>query len=108
MKALLLAVTLFPMLLYAQGDPARPWSDHNDIPADWFCVPARDQQHVRTDAHACACRGMNMEDPAEHCKKEPTYDDEGNQDGEALRESDKCKVYCKKDNCRCRLRCETT
>lgn len=95
-------------VVFAQGsDPARPFPNHEQPPEGWFCVPAQDQKAVETEPHACACRGMNMEMPTdEHCPTTPTYDDDGNQNGEVLIESPKCKVYCHKDRCSCRSRCE--
>jgi hypothetical protein len=105
-RRLLLAFVLLPVLLAAQSpDPARPWPNHEQPPDGWFCVPARDTKAVETDAHACACRGMILDDPEPFCYV-PGEDEEGNQITIPRGESNTCKVFCHKDHCRCSNRCK--
>jgi hypothetical protein len=103
-------LSLMVGVAFAQSnDPARPFPNHEQPPEGWYCVPAQDQHALETEAHACACRGMNMEAPTDdHCPTMPTYDDDGNQTGEELVERSTCKVYCHKSHCHCRSRCEST
>lgn len=94
----------------AQGPgttPAQPFPNHEQPPADWHCVPARDAKDVETNAHACDCRGMFMDDPFPFCHV-PSEDEEGNQVLIPRGESSKCKVFCHKDSCRCSQRCIET
>jgi len=112
MRVTVLLVALMVGVAAAQsGDPRAPFPNHEQPPEEWFCHPALDQKELETNAHACDCRGMTMVDPQptpEQCHKQPTYDDEGTQNGEVLTEHSKCKVYCHKDHCHCAKRCETT
>lgn len=105
MTKLLFTVSLFVAL--AQGNPAQPFPNHEQPPEGWYCVPAANEKAVQTDAHACDCRGMTLDDPEEHCRVDGE-DDEGNPIRLPRGESSKCKVFCHKDSCRCAKRCETT
>ena len=111
MKALMLAGLMTGVLLAQSADPSRPFPNHEQPPEGWFCHPALDAKDLQTSAHACACRGMTMTDPEatdEQCATTPTYDDDGNPNGEVLIERSTCKVYCHASHCHCRKRCGTT
>lgn len=113
MRLAILLLALMVGVLAAQEpqNPAQPWPNHEQPPDGWFCHPALDEDEVETNAHACACRGMTLVDPQptpEQCHKQPTYDGEGNVNGEVLTEHATCKVYCHKDHCHCARRCTTT
>lgn len=107
----LLVFTLGAFMAMQAPDATRPFPNHEQPPEGWRCHPALDEKEVRTNPHACDCRGMTMTDPQptpEQCHKQPTYDDEGRQNGEYLTEHAKCKVYCHKSHCTCARRCDTT
>jgi hypothetical protein len=96
-------------LAFAQGNgpgqtPAQPWPGHGQPTEGWFCVPAMTEKQTQTDAHACTCRGMVMQDPDPFCWT-PSEDEDGNQVMVPVGENAKCKVYCHKDHCKCRVRC---
>ena len=99
------AMLLSVLMAQAPGTtPAQPFPNHEEPPSGWWCHPAIDAKDETTDAHACACRGMQTDkDPI--CTTR-TEDENGNQVEQPIGESSRCKVYCHKDHCTCNVLCK--
>jgi hypothetical protein len=97
----------FSLVLALMQAPAPDPFDHANPRADWFCVPARNAEEVKTHDHACACRGMVMK-PECPMPVDPGPDGNGNPQAPYTPEPSNCKVHCKPTHCKCRESCKDT
>jgi hypothetical protein len=103
-----LLLAFFVGVLFAQDAP-EPYpgqSEHREPPVGWFCWPAQNAEHLKTEAHACDCRGM-VEDKDPMCTTQGE-DEDGNPIEVPLGESAKCKAWCHKSHCTCARLCKDT
>lgn len=91
--------------------PSQPFPNHELPPQNWFCVPANTHHDPATDAHACACLGMQEKpDPDKLCVRPPPNENGDDTEGVPSEPNDnaKCKTYCHKDHCTCITQCESS
>jgi hypothetical protein len=89
-----------------QRDPAHPFPNHEEPPANYYCHPANNDRDVATNDHACNCLGMVER---KECDPHDEQDEEGNEvQVPATNDTAKCKVYCHKDHCTCKVNCSTS